>query len=80
MKNKANKNINDLIEYPKKRGLYDPVNEHDSCGFGFIANIDNEPKHEIVHQALEIVNNLDHRGAKGSDPLAGDGAGILIIS
>ncbi len=78
MKNKVNKKINDLIEYPKKRGLYDPINEHDSCGFGFIANINNEPKHEIVHQALEIVNNLDHRGAKGSDPLAGDGAGILI--
>ena len=66
------------IGLPIEQGLYDPVNEHDACGFGFIANIHNEPKHEIVHQALEIVQNLDHRGAIGADPLAGDGAGILI--
>ena len=64
--------------FPKEYGLYDPQNEHENCGFGFIANIQNQPKHEIVHQALEIVHNLDHRGAVGSDPLAGDGAGILI--
>ena len=64
--------------FPKEQGLYDPQNEHENCGFGFIANIKNEPKHEIVHQALEIVHNLDHRGAVGADPLAGDGAGILI--
>ena len=63
---------------PEKYGLYDSDNEHENCGFGFIANIKNEPKHEIVHQALEIVHNLDHRGAIGADPLAGDGAGILI--
>ena len=66
------------IGLPVEQGLYDPANEHDACGFGFIANIHNEPKHEIVHQALEIVHNLDHRGAIGADPLAGDGAGILI--
>jgi glutamate synthase (NADPH/NADH) large chain len=64
--------------FPTEYGLYDPQNEHENCGFGFIANINNEPKHEIVHQALEIVHNLDHRGAVGADPLAGDGAGILI--
>ncbi len=64
--------------FPEKYGLYDSNNEHENCGFGFIANIKNEPKHEIVHQALEIVHNLDHRGAIGADPLAGDGAGILI--
>ena len=64
--------------FPDKYGLYDSDNEHENCGFGFIANIKNEPKHEIVHQALEIVHNLDHRGAIGADPLAGDGAGILI--
>ncbi len=64
--------------FPEKYGLYDSDNEHENCGFGFIANIKNEPKHEIVHQALEIVHNLDHRGAIGADPLAGDGAGILI--
>ena len=64
--------------FPEKYGLYDSDNEHENCGFGFIANIKNEPKHEIVHQALEIVHNLDHRGAIGADPLAGDGAGIFI--
>jgi len=72
-KNKFNK-----MGFPEEYGLYDPKNEHENCGFGFIANIKNEPKHEIVHQALEIVHNLDHRGAVGADPLAGDGAGILI--
>ncbi|MDA0997947.1 MAG: glutamate synthase large subunit, partial [Proteobacteria bacterium] len=66
------------VGLPVAQGLYDPANEHDACGFGFIANINNEPKHEIVHQALQIVLNLDHRGAVGADPLAGDGAGILI--
>ena len=66
------------IGLPAAQGLYDPANEHDACGFGFIASIKNEPKHEIVHQALEIVQNLDHRGAIGADPMAGDGAGILI--
>ena len=63
---------------PDEQGLYDPAKEHDACGFGFIANINNEPSHEIVHQALKIVVNMDHRGAIGADPLAGDGAGILI--
>ena len=72
-KNKLNK-----MGFPDEYGLYDPNNEHENCGFGFIANIKNKPKHEIVHQALEIVHNLDHRGAIGADPLAGDGAGILI--
>ena len=63
---------------PPAQGMYDPTKEHDSCGFGFIANIRNEPRHDLVHKALEIVHNLDHRGAVGADPLAGDGAGILI--
>ena len=72
------KNKIDKTGFPREYGLYDPQNEHENCGFGFIANIKNEPKHEIVHQALEIVHNLDHRGAIGADPLAGDGAGILI--
>ncbi|MBT6386923.1 MAG: glutamate synthase large subunit, partial [Alphaproteobacteria bacterium] len=58
--------------------MYDPALEHDACGFGFIANIHNQPSHEIVNQALQIVVNMDHRGAVGADPLAGDGAGILI--
>ena len=73
------KNIkHSLTGFPKKQGLYNPKHEKDACGFGFIANLDNIPKHEIIHQALEIVHNLDHRGAVSADPLAGDGAGILI--
>ncbi len=60
------------------QGLYDPVNEHDACGVGFVAHIKGTKSHEIVTQALEILKNLDHRGAVGADPLLGDGAGILI--
>ncbi len=63
---------------PKARGLYNPEREHDSCGIGFIANIKNKKSHGIVRQGIEILVNLDHRGAVGADPLAGDGAGILI--
>ena len=74
----TNKKVFERMGLPKKQGLYDPKLEHDACGFGFIANIDNVPKHDIVHQALDIVGKLDHRGAIGADPLAGDGAGILI--
>ena len=59
-------------------GLYDPRNEHDSCGIGFIANIRNRKSHKIVRDGLTILENLTHRGAVGADPLAGDGAGILI--
>ena len=63
---------------PQKKGLYDPRNEHDNCGLGFIADIKNRKSHEIVQQGIQILINLDHRGAVGADPLAGDGAGILI--
>ncbi|MDD2581092.1 MAG: glutamate synthase large subunit [Desulfuromonadaceae bacterium] len=63
---------------PAKQGLYDPQFEHDACGVGFIANIKGRKSHDIVSQALEILVNLDHRGATGSEPDTGDGAGILI--
>ncbi|HJN25259.1 MAG TPA: glutamate synthase large subunit [Rhodospirillales bacterium] len=63
---------------PLKQGLYDPKNEHDNCGLGFIADIKNRKSHDIVRQGLQILINLDHRGAVGADPLAGDGAGILL--
>ena len=63
---------------PKKQGLYNPRNEHDSCGVGFVANIHGEKSHNIVKQGLEILTNLTHRGATGYDPKLGDGAGILI--
>ncbi len=59
-------------------GLYDPQNEHDSCGVGFVANIKGAKSHEIIAQGLKILINLDHRGAVGADPLVGDGAGCLI--
>ncbi|HFD80105.1 MAG TPA: glutamate synthase large subunit [Gammaproteobacteria bacterium] len=64
--------------FPKKQGLYDPHNEHDACGVGFVAHIKGQQSHAIVRQGLQILENLTHRGAVGADPLAGDGAGILI--
>jgi glutamate synthase (NADPH) large chain len=60
------------------QGLYDPSNEHDACGVGFIAHIKGTKSHSIVEQGLLILKNLDHRGAVGADKLMGDGAGILI--
>ncbi|MQG88988.1 MAG: glutamate synthase large subunit [SAR202 cluster bacterium] len=60
------------------RGLYVPELEHDACGVGFVANITGEQTHDIVKQALEVLVNLDHRGAAGADPQTGDGAGITI--
>ncbi|HKY02997.1 MAG TPA: glutamate synthase central domain-containing protein, partial [Burkholderiales bacterium] len=63
---------------PQRQGLYDPANEHDACGVGFIAHIKGRKSHSIVEQGLQILKNLTHRGAVGADPLAGDGAGILL--
>ena len=63
---------------PSRQGLYDPANEHDACGLGFIAHIKGQKRHAIITQALSILRNLSHRGATGADPLQGDGAGILI--
>jgi glutamate synthase (NADPH/NADH) large chain len=62
----------------RAQGLYDPANEHDACGVGFVAHIKGKKSHSIVEQGLLILKNLDHRGAVGADPLMGDGAGILI--
>ena len=62
----------------QQQGLYDPANEHDACGVGFVAHIKGDKRHDIVTQALKILENIDHRGAVGADPLMGDGAGILI--
>ncbi|HQT80193.1 MAG TPA: hypothetical protein PLD10_24400, partial [Rhodopila sp.] len=61
-----------------RQGLYDPRNEHDSCGVGFVVNIKGRKSHDIITQGLKILENLDHRGAVGADPLVGDGAGCLI--
>jgi len=61
-----------------ENGLYNPANEHDACGVGFVAHIKGQKAHAIVEQGLKILENLDHRGAVGADKLMGDGAGILI--
>jgi glutamate synthase (NADPH/NADH) large chain len=66
------------MSYPRQQGLYDPRNEHDACGVGFIANIKGVKSHETITRGLEILLNIDHRGAVGADPMVGDGAGILI--
>ena len=63
---------------PDAEGLYDPSQEKDSCGVGFIANIKGQKSHQIVADALSILCNLEHRGAVGADPRFGDGAGILV--
>jgi glutamate synthase (NADPH/NADH) large chain len=63
---------------PPKQGLYDPRNEHDACGVGFVVNIKGRKSHDLIRNALQILLNLDHRGAVGADPLVGDGAGCLI--
>ncbi len=63
---------------PAAQGLYNPLNEHDACGVGFVARMNNEPSHDIVEKGLEMLVNLTHRGAVGADPLMGDGAGMLV--
>lgn len=59
-------------------GLYDPSFEHDSCGFGLIANIDDEPSHWLVQTAISALTRLTHRGAVAADGKTGDGCGLLI--
>jgi glutamate synthase domain-containing protein 2/glutamate synthase domain-containing protein 1/glutamate synthase domain-containing protein 3 len=61
-----------------EQGLYDPANEHDACGVGFVVNLNGEPQHQIVEQGLKVLENLSHRGATGADENTGDGAGILL--
>ncbi|UEG51562.1 glutamate synthase large subunit [Mucilaginibacter daejeonensis] len=62
----------------EQKGLYRPEFEHDSCGTGFIVNINGNKSHQTIHDALTMLENMEHRGACGCDPLSGDGAGILI--
>jgi glutamate synthase (NADPH/NADH) large chain len=64
-------------ETPWTEGLYDSRYEHDACGVGFVADLSGRRGHDVVASALTVLRNLEHRGAKGSDPLTGDGAGIL---
>jgi len=70
-------NRTNQIGFPEKTGLYDPANEKDSCGVGFVAHIKGEPSHQIVLDADHILRRMDHRGACGCDPNSGDGSGIM---
>ncbi|MBQ0986020.1 glutamate synthase large subunit [Streptomyces sp. F63] len=67
-----------LAGRPDQQGMYDPRNEHDACGVGFVATLTGEASHAMVQQALTVLRNLEHRGATGSEPDSGDGAGILL--
>ena len=75
----SNRSVNSIDPaLPVAQGLYDPRNEHDACGVGFVADMKNRKSHAIVQQGLQILMNLDHRGAVGADPKLGDGCGILV--
>ncbi|MFV0593637.1 MAG: glutamate synthase large subunit [Draconibacterium sp.] len=63
---------------PVAQGLYSPANEHDNCGIGFVAHIKGKPSHDIVNRGLEVLRNMDHRGATSADNSTGDGAGLLM--
>lgn len=64
--------------FPEKQGLYNPANEHDSCGVGFVVNIDGHATHKILTQGIEVLRKLEHRGATAGDAKTGDGAGVLL--
>jgi len=82
MKRNAKSNGSSIVESclkrPRAEGLFEPDREFDACGVGFIADMKGRKSHKIVQSALHILENLEHRGAVGADPLAGDGAGILV--
>src|SRR5437868_15254648 len=63
---------------PGKQGLYDPAFEHDACGVGFVVDIKGRKSHKILQQGLQVLTNLDHRGACGAEVNTGDGAGVLM--
>src|SRR6266850_4693306 len=75
---KALKNPRRQTGPPAKQGLYDPQFEHEACGVGFVVNIKGKKSHDIVRQAIQILLNLDHRGACGCEVNTGDGAGIIM--
>ncbi len=70
--------IYEPVPLPRSSGLYDPTHEHDACGLGFVAQLGGAPSHDLVDKGLQILRRLAHRGAAGSDPKTGDGAGILL--
>ena len=65
-------------QIPKAQGLYRPEFEHDACGIGLYAHIKGNATHDIVKKGLKMLCQLDHRGGQGSDPLTGDGAGLMV--
>jgi len=67
-----------LCTPPPAQGLYDPAAEHDACGVGFVVHMKGKRSHEIVRKALQVLINLEHRGACGCEANTGDGAGILM--
>ena len=70
--------MKDRLAPPGASGLYDPRNEHDSCGIALVAKLWGEASHAVVEKALDALENMEHRGAEGADPNTGDGAGILL--
>ena len=66
------------MRLPGNQGLYNSENEHDSCGIGFVAHIKGKPSHDIIVRGLDVLRNMDHRGAVNADNSSGDGAGILM--
>ena len=70
--------LNPKLGIPPAQGLYNPANEHDACGIGFVASTSGNKSHEIINQGIQVLLNLAHRGACGCDPETGDGAGVLI--
>ena len=72
------KEMNEEELVVKKQGMYDPSFEHDACGMGFVADVKGRKSRKIIEMGLDILKNLEHRGAVGADPETGDGAGILI--
>src|SRR5262245_48029094 len=72
------RSINMFSGLPPKQGLYDPQFEHDACGVGFVVDIAGRKSNEIVRRSLQVLVNLQHRGAKGCEANTGDGAGILL--
>ena len=63
---------------PGRQGLYDPQFEHDACGVGFVVDIKGRKSHDILQKGIEVLRNLDHRGACGCEVNTGDGAGVLL--
>src|SRR5256885_446984 len=63
---------------PPKQGLYDPWFEHEACGVGFVVDMHGRKSHKILSDALQVLRNLDHRGASGAEVNTGDGAGVLL--